>query len=166
MTWSWWKTLCFTFNPQKTRQISVHAAKKPFAFNPQENPSNHSGHAKKNLCRSHMWFEKFFDLQIFLMMVVFIKGKSPEVMFHGITSPYSYFEEIWISAPIQQEAKHEEKLSAKVNWKVCWQSPAMFCLFTHQAQFKFAAEWSWFLETLLNLSHLYYSDMRMNCYDL
>ena len=25
---------------------------------------------------------------------MFIKGKSPEVPFHGITSPYSYFEVI------------------------------------------------------------------------
>ena len=42
------------------------------------------------------------------------KGKSPEFPFHGITSPYSYFEVIWIFAPIQQEAKHdEEKLSVK-----------------------------------------------------
>ena len=30
------------------------------------------------------------------------KGKSPIVPFHGITSPYSYFEEIWIFAPIQR----------------------------------------------------------------
>ena len=35
------------------------------------------------------------------------KGKSPEVPFHGITSPKSYFEEIGIFAPIQQEAKHD-----------------------------------------------------------
>ena len=42
------------------------------------------------------------------------KGKSPVVPFHGITSPYRYFEEIWIFAPIQQEAKHDqEKLSAE-----------------------------------------------------
>ena len=42
------------------------------------------------------------------------KGKSPEVPFHGITSSYNYFEEIWIFAPIQQEAKHDqEKLSAE-----------------------------------------------------
>ena len=34
--------------------------------------------------------------------------------FHGITSSYSYFEVIWIFAPIQQEAKHDkEKLSAE-----------------------------------------------------
>ena len=35
------------------------------------------------------------------------KDKSPEVPSHGITSPYSYFEVIWIFAPIQQEAKHD-----------------------------------------------------------
>ena len=39
-------------------------------------------------------------------------GKSPVFLFHGITLPYSYFEEILIFAPIQQEAKHDqEKLS-------------------------------------------------------
>ena len=44
------------------------------------------------------------------------KGKSPVVPFHGITSPYSYFEEILIFAPIQEEAKHDqEKLSAELN---------------------------------------------------
>ena len=43
-----------------------------------------------------------------------IKDKSPEVLFHGITSPYSYFEVIWIFVPIQQEAKHDqEKISAE-----------------------------------------------------
>ena len=42
------------------------------------------------------------------------KDKSPEVPFHGITLPYSYFEVIWIFAPIQQEAKHDqEKISAE-----------------------------------------------------
>ena len=70
-----------------------------------------------------------------LWLIERFKGKSPVVPFHGITSPYSYFEEIWIFAPIQQEAKHDqEKISAELNWKVCWQSPAMFCLFTHQAK--------------------------------
>ena len=42
------------------------------------------------------------------------KDISPEVPFHGITSPYSYFEVILIFAPIQQEAKHDqEKISAE-----------------------------------------------------
>ena len=52
----------------------------------------------------------------FFQMFLFAEGKSPEVPFHGITSPYSYFEVIWIFAPIQQEAKHDqEKLSAELN---------------------------------------------------
>ena len=43
------------------------------------------------------------------------KDKSPVVPFHGITLPYSYFEEIWIFVPIQQEAKYDkEKLSAEL----------------------------------------------------
>ena len=46
------------------------------------------------------------------------KWNSPVVPFHGITSLYSYFEEIWNFAPIQQEAKHDqEKLSVELNWK-------------------------------------------------
>ena len=36
------------------------------------------------------------------------KGKSPEVPFQGITLPYSYFEVVWIFAPIQKEAKHDQ----------------------------------------------------------
>ena len=45
-----------------------------------------------------------------------VKDKSPVVPFYGITLPYSYFEEILIFAPIQQEAKHDqEKLSAELN---------------------------------------------------
>ena len=63
------------------------------------------------------------------------KGKSPKFPFLGITSPYSYFQAIWIFALIQQEAKHDqEKLSAEQKWEVSWQSPAMFCLFRHQAK--------------------------------
>ena len=54
-----------------------------------------------------------FQTDIVLIIFAF-KDKSPEVPFHGITSPYSYFEVIWIFAPIQQEAKHDqEKLSAE-----------------------------------------------------
>ena len=65
------------------------------------------------------------------------KGKSSEVLFHGITWPYSYFEVIWIFKPIQQEAKHDqEKLSARQNWKICW-TVKLF---------------SW---NIVNLSHLY-----------
>ena len=43
-----------------------------------------------------------------------VKGKSPEVPFHGITLPYSHSEVILILVPIQQEAKHDqEKLSVE-----------------------------------------------------
>ena len=84
------------------------------------------------------------------------KGKSPVVPFHGITSPYSYFEVIWIFAPIQQEAKHDqEKISAEQKWKVCWQSPAMFCLFTHQAKIQICCTVKLISWNVVNLSHLY-----------
>ena len=36
------------------------------------------------------------------------KGKSPVVLFHQITSPYRYFEEIFIFAPILQEEQHDQ----------------------------------------------------------
>ena len=85
----------------------------------------------------------------------FNKGKSPEVPFDGSTPPYSYFEVIWIFAPIQQEAKHDqEKLSAEQKWKVCWQSPAMFCLFTHQAKIQICFTVKLISWTVVNLSHL------------
>ena len=84
------------------------------------------------------------------------KGKSHVVPFHGITSSYSYFEEIWIFAPIQQEAKHDqEKLSAEQKWKVCWQSPAMFWLFTHQAEIQICCTVKLILWNVVNLSQLY-----------
>ena len=48
--------------------------------------------------------------------ILLVKGKSLVIQFHGITLPYSYFEEIWIFAEIQQEAKHDqEKISAELN---------------------------------------------------
>ena len=86
----------------------------------------------------------------------FIKGESPEVPFHRITLSYSYFEVIWIFAPIQQEAKHDqEKISAEQKWKVCWQSPAMFCLFTYQAKIQICCTVKLIPWNVGNLSHLY-----------
>jgi hypothetical protein len=38
-----------------------------------------------------------------------IKGKAPVVPFHGITSLYNYFEEIWIFALIQLATEKTEK---------------------------------------------------------
>ena len=56
----------------------------------------------------------FFSATWYKSYALYFKDKSPEVPFHGITSPYSYFEVIWIFAPIQQEAKHDqEKISAE-----------------------------------------------------
>ena len=61
------------------------------------------------------FMDKAFKVCFYLLKSMkVIKDKSPEVPFHGITSPYSYFEVIWIFAPIQQEAKHDqEKISAE-----------------------------------------------------
>ena len=77
-------------------------------------------------------------------MYRYVKGKSPVVPFHGITLPYSYFEEIWIFAQMQQEAKHDqEKISAEQKWK----AQQSFAFLHIKPKFKFAAQWSWFLET-------------------
>ena len=105
---------------------------------------------KMSQCRDHHKAEAFHNGAKILMNShsKFDKDKSREVPFHGITSSYSYFEVIWIFAPIQQEAKHDqEKIWAEQKWKVCWQSPAMFCLLHFKAKFKFAVKWSRFLET-------------------
>ena len=66
------------------------------------------------------------------------KDKSPEVPFHGITSPYSYFEVIWIFAPIQQEKKPKKHKAQQC-----------FAFLHIKPKFKFAVLWNWFLETLL-----------------
>ena len=42
-------------------------------------------------------------LRIFSNLFALVKGKASVILFHGITFPYSYFEEIWIFAPIQQD---------------------------------------------------------------
>ena len=59
--------------------------------------------------------KSFFDVIVMIFLVsmtsmlkfceqgvMYSKDKSPVDQFHGITSQYSYFEEIWIFAPIQQ----------------------------------------------------------------
>ena len=63
---------------------------------------------------------------------------------------------IWIFAPIQQEAKHDqEKKSAEQKWKVCWQNPAMFCFFKHQAKIQIFCIVKLILWNIVNLIHLY-----------
>ena len=76
------------------------------------------------------------------------KGKSPIVPFHGITSPSSYFEEIWIFVPIQQEAKHDqEKYQLNTNVKFVDKAQQCFAFLHIKPKFKCAVQWSWFLET-------------------
>ena len=77
------------------------------------------------------------------------KDKSPEVPFHGITSPYRYFEVIWIFAPIQQEANHDQEINYQLNRNEKFVDKAQqFFAFLHiKPKFKFAVQWSWFLES-------------------
>ena len=93
--------------------------------------------------------DSFLGCNLFIILNL----NPPEVPFHGITSPYSYFEVILTFMPIQQEAKHDqEKLSAEQKWKICWQSPAMFCL---QSKIQIWCTVKLILWNIVNLSHLY-----------
>ena len=47
------------------------------------------------------------------------------------------------------------KKNYQLNWKVCWQSPAMFCLFTHQAKIQICCRGKLIPWNVVNLSHLY-----------
>ena len=83
------------------------------------------------------------------------KRKASVNPFHGITCQYRYFAEIWIFAPIQQYLIMFCFGSAELNWKVCWQSPAMFCLFTHQAKIQICCTVKLIPWNVVNLSHHY-----------
>ena len=87
------------------------------------------------------------------------EGKASIVLWHEITSPYSYFEEIWIFVHIQQaylvvfwSCFALDHLTWKE--KVCWRPPAMFCLFTHQAKFQIWSMVTLIPWNLVNLSQL------------
>ena len=77
-----------------------------------------------------------------------IKGKSPEVPFHEITSSYSYFEVIWIFAPIQKKQNMIKKnYQLNRNKKFVDKAQQCFAFLHKKPKFKFAVQWSWFLET-------------------
>ena len=77
------------------------------------------------------YFSLAFTLKY--LLYTYIEINLPKFRFIVI----QLFWRICILAPIQQEAKHDqEKISAEQKWKVCWQSSAMFGLFTHQAKIK------------------------------
>ena len=86
-----------------------------------------------------------------------VKGKIPLSSVSWNHFVIQLFWIIWIFAPIQQEAKHDqEKLSAEQKWKSCWQSPAMFCLFTDQAKIQICCTVKLIPWNVVNLSHLYF----------
>ena len=91
--------------PDKAKHLSLHKCNKA---------TKASGTLKFSDIFVGINLKKRRNLELVLYDLFMFKGKSPEVPFHGITSPYNYFEVIWIFAPIQQEAKHDqEKLSAE-----------------------------------------------------
>ena len=84
----------------------------------------------------------FKDFMFYLLFPTLMH--PTKVPFHGTTSPYSYFEII-----LRQH--DQKKLSAELNWKVCWQSLAMFCLSTYQICCRVKLiPWN-----VVNLRHLY-----------
>ena len=103
--------------------------------------------SKVNICgkkQCYGWNQKSFNC---------IKRKSPVVAFHRITSPYTYFEEIWIFAPIQQEAKHDqEKLSTEL--KNLLTKPSNVFPFSNQAKIQIYCTLKLISWNVVNLSHL------------
>ena len=76
------------------------------------------------------------------------KGKSPEVPFHGITSSYSYFEVIWIFAPISKKQNMIKKnYQLNRNKKFVDKAQQCFAFLHIEPKFKFSVQWSWFLES-------------------
>ena len=112
------------------------------------------------------WFTwTFFSFAIFLLYFSWF-GNLDKCIFEStckvsetrnllLHNYYFWNYEIWIFALIQQEAKHgQEKISAEQKWKAWWQSPAMFCLFTHQAKIQICCTVKLIPWNVVNLSHL------------
>ena len=76
-----------------------------------------------------------------------IKGKSPEVLFHGITSSYSNFEVILIFAPIQHEAKHDQ---LNRNEKIADKVRQCYDFLQIKPKFKFAVQLNFWLGATAN----------------
>ena len=78
------------------------------------------------------------------------KGKSPEVPFHGITSPQLFWNNLNF---LRQFSKKQNmiKKNYQLNWTEKFVDKAQQCFaFLHiKPKFKFAVQWSWFLETNL-----------------
>ena len=84
-----------------------------------------------------------FGFELWISKIYFGKDKSPEFPFHGTTSSYSYFEVIWILAPIKQEEKHDQRKLQLNRNKKFFDKAQQFLVFLHK---------TWFV---VNLSHLY-----------
>ena len=83
------------------------------------------------------------------------KGKSPEVPFHGITLPYSYFEVIWIFAPFQQETWSRKIISWREIKSLLTKPSNVLPFYTSSQNSNFCTVKliSW---KVVNLSHLYW----------
>ena len=86
-------------------------------------------------------------------------GKAPVVPFHEITSLYSYFEEIWIFAPIQSATEKTEKIIFCFRTEL--KTKSLFTTTSNVLPFKFKYWQQKFCRlklipwNLVNLSHLY-----------
>ena len=76
------------------------------------------------------------------------KDKSPKVPFNSITSSYSYFEEFKF---LRQFSKKQNMIKKKYqlnrNEKCVDKAQQCFAFLHIKPKFKFAVQWSWFLET-------------------
>ena len=80
--------------------------------------------------------------------LMLIKDKSPEVPFHRITLTYSYFEEFEF---FRQFSKKQNRIKKKYQLnrieKFVDKAKQCFAFLHIKQKFKFAVQWSWFLET-------------------
>ena len=78
----------------------------------------------------------------------YLKGKSPKVPFHGITLSYRYFEVIWYFCQFSKKQNMiTENYQLNRNEKFVDNAQECFAFLHIKAKFKFAVQWSWFLET-------------------
>ena len=107
-------------------------------------PLLRSNNKRNTLNSSYFWLTWLLTNMISYRDV----GKSPEVPFHRITSSYSYFEEFEF---LRQFSKKQNMIKKKYqlnrNKKFVDKAQQCFAFLHIKPKFKFAVQWSWFLET-------------------
>ena len=107
------------------------------------------------------WHHQFLTIKMYFMNYIMIcimswtemnafksKDKSPEVPFHRITSSYSYFEEFdFLRQFCKKQNMIKKKYHLNRNEKFVDKAQQCFAFLHIKPKFKFAVQWSWFLET-------------------